>query len=538
MISDPTQHPDPIRRRYAIAAIALILVGAARVAAILTVFSATADEGVHLTAGLQILAEHRYSLHLVNPPLPRVVTAFGPTLAGARYDPGQDIIEQARAKFHSTGHYRTLLALARAGTLAFFLLGAAATWLWARRELGDAAALLALFFFTTQPSLLAHSGLATLDVAGTAGFAVCMLAFSRWLAAPSPRRAVVLGLAYGFAISCKLLCIAYAPIACAAIGVVRLMGDAETRARWRSAATLAIVASVGALTVWAGYGFSVGTIATLDPIARAFPNEWPSHLLRRLDPSFPVPAPAFFRGIAEVVEGNRAGMFSYALGRLSAEGWWWYFPLALALKTTLATLIAVTIGFFVSPRSRRFLEPLAATGAILALSMTTRVDLGVRYILPIYVPLSLAAGAATLAALHGRRVAVRRFAAAILAWQILASALAHPHYLAYFNELAWPSPSYYLVDSNLDWGQDLLRLRDVVRRERIDSLGVSLFGGADLQLLGFPPHYEVDAFTPTHGSIAVSESSYRVTRVRGGWRWLAGRPYRRVGKSIRLYEIP
>jgi 4-amino-4-deoxy-L-arabinose transferase-like glycosyltransferase len=537
-MTSETSRPDPIQRRCTIAAIALIIVGTARVAAILTLFSATVDEGMHLTAGLQVLTEHRYSLHLVNPPLPRVVTAIGPTLAGARYDRYKNVVEQAQTTFHSTGHYKTLLALARAGTLAFFILGAIATWAWARRELGDIGALIALFFFTTQPSLLAHAGLATLDVAGTAGFAVCMLAFSRWLQAPSPRRAAVLGLAYGFAIACKLLCVVYVPIACAAIGIVRLMSDRETRMRWRSAANLLLVVPAAALMVWAGYGFSVGTVATLEPIARAFPNEWPAALLHGLHPSLPIPAPAFFRGIAEVVEGNRTGMFSYALGRLSDEGWWWYFPLALALKTTLATLIAVVIGLFVTRANRRFLEPLAAMAAILAMSMTTHVDLGVRYILPIYVPLCVAAGAAILALMQSRQVLLRRLALVVMAWQIVASALAHPHYLAYFNELATRNPSYYLVDSNLDWGQDLLHLRDVVRRERIDSLGVSLFGGADLDLLGFPPHYEVDAFTPTKGRIAISEGSYRITRVRGGWRWLAGRPYRRVGKSIRLYEIP
>jgi 4-amino-4-deoxy-L-arabinose transferase-like glycosyltransferase len=525
-----------VRRPSTPAAIFLIVLGCARIAATYTVFSDTCDEGMHVTTGLQVLTERAYTLHRVNPPLPRVLSAIGPALAGARYDAGQDAIAQAVVKFHSTGHYKTLLVLARAGTLVFFILAAVATWAWARRELGEAGALFALFFFTTQPSILGHAGLATLDVAGTAGLALCMLAFSRWLDIPSRSRAIILGAAYGFAIACKFLCLVYVPLACAAIGVVRLLFDADARRRWRGAVTIALVLPVAALVLWAGYGFSVGPAAELAPIAQTFPGTWIAHVVTRLGASTPVPAPAFFLGLSEVVDGNRQGVTGYALGQISPAGWWWYFPLALALKTTLATLLAIAIGL-VAGWPRRVLEPLAAALAILALSMTTHVDIGVRYILPIYVPLSLAAAAALLALWRSRSRIAHGTAIALVTWQSIASLVAHPDYLAYFNEIAARDPSYYLVDSNLDWGQDVLRLRDVVRRQKIAALGYSLVGPANLDLLGFPPHSQVEAFTPTHGWIAVSESSYRMTRTFGGWRWLVRRPYQRVGKSIRLYRI-
>jgi hypothetical protein len=296
------------------------------------------------------------------------------------------------------------------------------------------------------------------------------------------------------------------------------------------------VLPVAALVLWAGYGFSVGPAVELAPIAQTFPGTWIAHVVARLGASTPVPATAFFLGLSEVVDGNRQGVTGYALGQISPAGWWWYFPLALALKTTLATLLAIAIGL-VAGWPRRVLEPLAAALAILALSMTTHVDIGVRYILPIYVPLSLAAAAALLALWRSRSRIAHGTAIALVAWQGIASLVAHPDYLAYFNEIAARDPSYYLVDSNLDWGQDVLRLRDVVRRRKIAALGYSLVGPANLDLLGFPPHSQVEAFTPTHGWIAVSESSYRMTRTFGGWRWLVRRPYQRVGKSIRLYRI-
>jgi hypothetical protein len=395
----------------------------------------------------------------------------------------------------------------------------------------------ALLFFTTQPAILGHSGLATLDAAGVAGMAVALLAFSRWLERPSSARAAVLGAAWGFAISCKLLSIAYVPIACAAIYLVRLLRDPETRARWRSIVTVFVVPPIAAIVVWAGYGFSTAPAATLAIVHQAFPETVGGRLLASLDPDTLVPAPALVRGIAEMIEVNKLGFLGYAINQWSYKGWWWYFPLAFALKTTLATLLLLAVGLFLARHNRAFIEAMAAAGAILGMSMTAHVDIGVRYILPIYVPLSLAAAVAVMAMIRHHRKLARGAAIVLLSWHVGAGFVAHPDYLAYFNELALPDPSRYLVDSNLDWGQDILRLRDEVRRLKIEQLGVALFGPADLDRLGFPPYSYVEGHTPIHGWIAVSDHSYRWSLQGGGWRWLDRENCRRVGKSIRLCYV-
>jgi 4-amino-4-deoxy-L-arabinose transferase-like glycosyltransferase len=519
------------------AVMVLLALGTIRIAMTYTTFSETADEPMHLSAGLQILTQHHYALQFQNPPLPRILIALPPWLAGARYDGNGDVMAEVMAKFHALGDYRRMLVLARVGTLVFFLIGALATWMWARRELDETTALVALLFFTTQPAVLGHSGLATLDAAGTAGMAVALLAFSRWLERQNGARAAILGAAWGFAISCKLLCIAYVPLACAAIYLVRLLRDAETRARWRSIITVLLVPPIAAVVVWAGYGFSTAPAATLAAVHRAFPATFAGRLLASLDPDTPIPAPALVRGVAEMIEVNRMGFPGYAMNEWSNEGWWWYFPLALALKTTLATLLLVAIGFFTAFRNRAFVEAMAAAGAILGLSMTTHVDIGIRYILPVYVPLSLAIAVAVMAMIRNRHQLVRGAAVVFLSWHCVASFVAHSDYLAYFNELAFPDPSRYLVDSNLDWEQDILRLRGEVRRLKIEQLGVALFGPADLDRLGFPPHTYVDAHTPTHGWIAVSDHLYRWSLPAGGWRWIDRKSCRRVGKSIRLCHV-
>jgi hypothetical protein len=164
--------------------------------------------------------------------------------------------------------------------------------------------------------------------------------------------------------------------------------------------------------------------------------------------------------------------------------------------------------------------------------MMGHLELGIRYILPIYSPLAAAGSAAALSLLQNGKAA-RLTAIALLSWHVIESARAHPDYLAYFNEFASSDPSRYLVDSNLDWGQDTLRLRSAVRELKIPRIGVALIGSPDLGRLEFPESYWLDARVPANGWIAVSDHLYRID----GWSWLKGRPYRRIGKTIRLYYI-
>jgi hypothetical protein len=157
----------------------------------------------------------------------------------------------------------------------------------------------------------------------------------------------------------------------------------------------------------------------------------------------------------------------------------------------------------------------------------------VRYVLPIYVPLAVAgAGAAFAMWQHNK---LRIAAMLLLAWHCVASVFfAIPDGLPYFNELAGRQPWFYLLDSNIDWGQDVLRLRRVVREKKIDRIGLNVMGWHDYDALGFPPNYKAERDTPSQGWVAVSEHMYGIL----GFQWLHGRRYERVGKSIRLYYIP
>lgn len=528
--------------RADVLSLVLIAFAALRVIATLTVFSATTDEGLHVSSGLQLVQEGRYAFQIENPPLPRLVFAWPLHLAGGKFDPNLEPMMQMGQLFFTTGHYKTALFAARIGNVLFFIIAALATWRLARRELGRTGGLVATLLFTTQPLLLGMAGIANLDMASVTGVALALLAFSRWLEKPTAARAFITGLAYGLSICLKFSDLLFTAAACLALYLVHVAYDANVRKAWRRALAVLPVAIVATLLgIWICYGFTVTSYET-SGIYRPDPGEHAfARVLASLDPSTPVPMLHFWTGVSGIFSLDRSGIhMSYAFGRKTLDGWWWYFPAALLFKTTLATLLLALAGAFVargrtSAGGRTWMGGMAATIAILLPAMPAKLDLGLRYVLPLYVPLTIAAAAAALAMLRGGR-RLRVAAVVLLAWQCIASLATHPDYFPYFNELAGREPGRYFIDSNLDWGQDMLRLRDVLREEKVPRVGRSIAGLNDFDRLGFPPSYEVEPWVAARGWIAVSEHMFRMHEKEGGYWWLRETPYRRVGRSIRLYH--
>jgi hypothetical protein len=168
----------------------------------------------------------------------------------------------------------------------------------------------------------------------------------------------------------------------------------------------------------------------------------------------------------------------------------------------------------------------------------------VRIVLAVYPFLALLAARAVVTAWQASgaraQVLARRAAlAALVAGAIATPIRAWPDYLAYFNPVAGAHPERVLVDSNLDWGQDLYRLADTVRARRIDSIRVHYFGSSQLSSVGLTNARRLARDERTTGWVAASE-----TFLAGVWsdtslRWLARRePVARIGPSMRLYYIP
>jgi 4-amino-4-deoxy-L-arabinose transferase-like glycosyltransferase len=535
----------------AVAALLLAGIGTARIVATYHVFTQTFDEPAHIAAGLEWLDDGRYHYDHRHPPLARAAVAAAAHFSGIHCTE-LELFAEGNHILHSGDRYFHNLALARAGILPFFWIACYFVWAWSRRLFGTTAALLALLLFTNLPPILAHSGLATTDMAGAAFLFGAVYAFARWLEQPTWRAAAFLGLTVALAALTKLSGFLLVP-ACVLVLVV-LYGLAERpslRAARQAApkrlATLGLSAVLAFLLIWAGYRFSIG---------RVVPDDRPDQLIDRVvGNQVRLPAYELVDGLAEVSWQGTRGFDSWLLGEYGTSGWWYFFPVVLAVKTPLAFLLLSAFGLsFLILRWKqttwRQWAPFGCACAIMGVCIPTTINLGVRHILGIYPFLAVVAGFGAcrlLQTARHRRAAVA-CAVALLGWNSINSVLAHPDYLAYFNEVASGDPEYFLAESDLDWGQDLDRLSEKLQEVGAREVTLAYFGSADLTRHGLPPIKSLQAYKPVTGWVAVSArfrtivASLTEARFHSSvspLAWLdAYKPVALVGKSIKLYYIP
>jgi Dolichyl-phosphate-mannose-protein mannosyltransferase len=546
MLTSPRQHLP------AFALIACLAVALARIVATYPVFNQTWDEPAHVAAGMQWIDRGTYTYEPLHPPLARVFTAIGPWLAGIRSGGHESVWLEGNAILYAGHRYDRNLALARLGVLPFFILATVVVFAWARRLGGTPGAIAATLLFTTLPPILAHAGIATTDMAITSTVVLALFSTDRWLERPTPGRSILLGVALAGALLSKFSALLFLPAGLAAIAIVRWgtrapTGEATPKDRRTSGLRLTYIAAL--VTIWAGYRFAVGP---LTPAAGAG-NETSSSAsdpLARLASAPVFPAPALFEGVGQLAAKTRAGHKSYLLGEVRDTGWWYFFPVALGVKTPLAFILLCAAGALAAARSppgrnrRLQLEPLAIAIALLLVCIPSRINIGVRHVLPIYPFLAITAGLGLASLLRSRRAAPVSLLGAtlLLGWYLVSSARAHPDYLAYFNELAGDHPERILVDSDLDSGQDLKRLADTLRARRVTAVWLAYAGSATVAEHGLPRVRWLQPHQPARGWVAASLYSLKLGSLdRPGhddFAWLEQyAPVASVGKSIRLYYI-
>jgi 4-amino-4-deoxy-L-arabinose transferase-like glycosyltransferase len=494
------------------------------------IFSGTVDEPAHLAAGMQWLTTHRYDYDIPHPPLGRAAAAIGPYRHGAR-GTGADAIYDEGARILGSGeHYRETLASARHGEIVFLALLGIGVWLWGRRLLGENGAVLATLLAMSDPNVLAHAGLATTDIACAAGTTLALYFGLRWLEHPTRRRAALFGLTLGIAISSRFSAIAFV----GASLVAWYMARGLVARRWRmsstptagqSIANLATLLGCCAVVIWAAYRFAVG----------------------RMQPGGALlPAPAFVLGVSRFLLHGESGHPSFLLGTSSNHGWWYYFPVATLVKVPLPILALAAAGAITTLRRMRAYvnwvsaAPILAALAMLAVSMTVKVDLGIRLVLPMLPMLAITAAQGARELWSRGKLTGGIAALVLVVWAGAEPVHAYPDYLAFFNALAGDQPQRILVDSNLDWGQDLYRLRDTLAARRIgDSVKVAYFGTADLAAAGVPRARLLGLHERATGWIAASETYLAGEWVGGAYAWLLDYPsVARIGPSMRLWHIP
>ena len=216
------------------------------------------------------------------------------------------------------------------------------------------------------------------------------------------------------------------------------------------------------------------------------------------------------------------------------HGWWYYFPVVFFYKSPLPFLILVAWGAVLLARDRRGLQIVLIPVAILLTAMTASLNIGARHILPIIPPLSIVAGYAVVHIWRTSRDAFGRAALiALLAWLFIGVGKEHPDYLPWFNEAAQPNPSWVAADSNVDWGQDVLRLARVVEELQIDHLHSAFMNSMQLDrhgihATGLKPRQKVSRLGRGERELSALRRGERRLRLAS---WLSARPAASANRS-------
>ena len=527
--------------------------------------SATYDESVHIYSGWRILTQGDFAINHEHPPLMKMLAALplmpldlkAPPTAVSRE------VDQWQAAHEFVYHVNdgdSVLAAARlpiallAAAMALVLYRLVASWYGVR------AGLVALALLVFEPNILAHSGLVTTDLGMTAMTLFTVGSFVTWLRTGAKRWLWSTGALLGLAFLTKFTAVLLGPVL-AVLGAAWILlgenrgphaGAAQRRGaaqRWKElVVALAVVVAVGTLVLNLVYGFS-GTFSSL----RDFTPESERFRTMAAGPfgGVPLPLPVeYVRGF-DHAEASGQRWWAYLFGEYSMTGWRHYYLAAIAVKTPIQLLLLAIAGVLAAtvlfarlpadgesiPRFHALLPLLVALVFLAAFTFSVNLkNIGLRYVLPVYPFLCMLGGLAT-------RLRVPRIAAAwivipLLVWQAAIAAWIYPDFLTFFN-LTVGGPARgaeVLLDSNLDWGQDLKGLGEFIRRRGIDRIYVDYFGRACRRYYGVTSTPDFEG-----GWIAVSATNLKgvYDQDKQRYRFLDGlTPEAVIGRSIFVYDAP
>jgi Dolichyl-phosphate-mannose-protein mannosyltransferase len=596
----PTQ-PSGIRtileRHFRPAAAILLVAMAATQFAAMQSETVANDEGYHILNGYAYLKTGRLPLTTEHPPLGELIPAL-PLLFLNLQLPGHLVIvpsdeseERAREQeflFNNRRSAETILLFARLmEILLTMLLGLLILW-WTWRHFGPIPALAAESLLAFDPNFIANGHYALNDVPVALCFLGCILSWNAFLADGHWRTAALCGGLSGIAITTKYNAVLLVPIY-VLMYLVRWWQQAsapEARTRYsirRLIQSMLLVGATAFLLVWAVFGFesepwllparmirpmTLSQRLAVEPDSFGkvghwllqHPGEMPAaeFLLQRM----PIPAPSLLRGLVMLSTHQITGHPSYFLGMYSNGGWWYYFPVVMAVKTptgmlvlfllavTASSLVLFRDGAGLALNKLRKLNPdwyaLALPSLFyFAVCLRAHINIGIRHVLPVY-PLVFIWCAAVL---FSQRLAVplwiRRIGVLCVVLVAVESLMEFPNYLGFFNmasggpRMGWK----YVVDSNMDLGQDVKKLPRYLADHGITNVCLAYFGAARLNYFGIhaqPVPASVEEARQSGCVVVMSMTQLMFDRdQRGQYRWLDQfSPADYVGSSYRVYNLP
>lgn len=519
--------------------------------------SVTYDEIWHWPVGVRNLVNGDFAEDRLNPPLARMWAAIPGALGGVDVAPGipdRPIGERFVAehpefvRWYIRGRWFNLVwALATAGLVYGTLL----------RWKGLGVARWGLLAFLCLPDVIAHASVVTPDSAAMACFFATSLACCVWLREPTLKTAHILGIALGTMQAVKYTGVVFFPVI-AVLTVWQLLFSRDPTWRNRKAVLLQIGAIAtdcllviavayrfqGLFESWGSYAFQsvdLRTVQQLTGFLKPLPVPVPKDLLLGIDAQ------------RAIMEGAHP---TFLNGEWSLSGFRSYFLWAAGCKLPLIVLGLSVIGGWQILRDRELGWDRRLAVGLPALLLVTiasfsSMQLGFRYVMPVLPLLACACGLA----LNGVQNWSRNFrwaATGFVAVGLLSVWRFHPHHLSYFNELAGGPAGgrHHLVDSNIDWGQDLLRAKAVMERYPNEPIRMAYFGQVDPKLVGIecdiPPsrHFEpglylisVNYVMGRPGTVRDPQGAVRPVDINEFAYFQLMEPAEHVGYSIDLYRV-
>jgi len=462
---------------------------------------------------------------------------------------------------------------------------------WSRKLFGEKIAVLSLFLFVFCPTLLAHGRLITTDVGAAFGVVLATCFWLNFLKEPGWKNIFFAGLAFGMAMILKFSMILLIPFF-AVITVVYLWTnkpEISASGIFKYLGKSILIGIIGMLfVVYPVYQYHVFNYpiekqvrdAKLTLDTTSIPKPLAAADVWLCSNSITRPFGQYFLGVLMVLNRGATGNTTYFMGEISASGWKTYFPVIYFLKVpgTFLLLLLVSLLYAVSmikkpiwvetfSRLREWLKNHFPEFAMLVFiliywitSINSALNIGVRHLLPVFPFTILLVSIVIVKILEkpllGKPHTKLKYTVLgfVLVWQIISIWAIYPNFIAYFNEVAGgPEKGYlYATDSNLDWGQDLKRLKKWTDDNGIDKIYVDYFGGGNIQ------YYFKEKYLPWWGSKEEKElpkGSYlavSLNQLQGGraqaingfdqptdyYRWLDKyEPIAVIGYSIFVYHI-
>lgn len=475
------------------------------------------DEIPHVGSGYSYLAKGDYRLNPEHPPLAKSLAAIPLLFFNLRQEafqtkPWQDDVngqwEFGRNLIFETGNNADLMThAAKMPMLLFFILGAVLVFSWARKLYGPAGALVSLVIFSFSPTILAHSRFVTTDAAALFGVLSATYFFLRYLKNKTAKNFLIAGVIFGIALLTKFSTFLLVPFLAFLALVYGWVNKDKFSDGIRHVLLAIAVFVVGfVLIVWPAYYVLTRNYPAqrqhydTREILKTFGNRYLADPVVWLSDKPVLRAAGHYGlGLLMVLQRSVGGNTTYFLGEVSRFGWHNYFPIVYFIKEplawwALAIVALLTLGWQLRAPSKKSLsrgyefvknhfDEFAMIIWLLlywTYSIRSTLNIGVRHLLPTY-PFAILLVSGQISRIMKKSKLALWLVVILLVWYVGENIKVFPYYITYFNEVAGgPSGGYnYVVDSNLDWGQDAKRLAQWVKQNRIDKIETDYFGWTD-----------------------------------------------------------